>query len=155
MPPMSNETLSSRCQTFVAGIAMYSAKQPSRSTPMIFVYGQTCELPVRQSRQRPSTMCPSAVTRSPSRTSVTRLPTCTTSPANSWPTTIGGLHAALRPRVPVVDVHVGAADAGASHADQNFIVSNRRLGNVLQHESGRRCRLHQRFHARVAPLQDE
>ena len=37
MPPISNETSSSRCHTFVAGIAMYSAKQPSRSTPMIFV----------------------------------------------------------------------------------------------------------------------
>ena len=74
MPPTSNEMLSSRCQTFVAGIAMYSAKQPSRSTPMIFVYGQTCELPVRQSTHRPSTMWPSAVTRSPTRTSVTRRP---------------------------------------------------------------------------------
>ena len=48
------------------------------------------------------------------------------------------LHASLRPRVPVVDVHVGAADAGAPHANQNFIVSNGRLGNVLQTESRRR-----------------
>ena len=91
MPPTSNETLSSRCQTFVAGIAMYSAKQPSRSTPMIFVNGQTCEFPVRQRRHRPQTMWPSAVTRSPTFTSVTRRPTCTTSPANSCPTMIGGL----------------------------------------------------------------
>ena len=143
---MSNETLSSRCQTFVAGIAMYSAKQPSRSTPMIFVYGQTCALPVRQSRQRPSTMWPSAVTRSPSCTSVTSVPTCTTSPANSCPTTNGGLHAALRPRIPVVDVHVGAAHAGAPHANQNFIVADRRLRNVFEHEAGARGRLHQRFH---------
>ena len=149
MPPMSNEMLSSRCQTFVAGIAMYSAKQPSRSTPMIFVYGQTCELPVRQSRQRPSTMCPSAVTRSPSRTSVTRLPTCTTSPANSCPTTIGGFTRPLRPRVPIVDVHVGAADAGAAHLDQHFVVANRRLGNVLQNEARGRRLLHQRFHSRM------
>jgi hypothetical protein len=41
MPPISSDTSSSRCHTFVAGIAMNSAKQPSRSTPMIFVFGHT------------------------------------------------------------------------------------------------------------------
>ena len=37
MLPISNDVSLSRCHTFVAGIDMYSAKQPSRSTPMIFV----------------------------------------------------------------------------------------------------------------------
>ena len=70
---------------------MYSAKQPSRSTPMTFVYGQAWAFPVRHSMHRPSTMCPSAVTRSPTFTSLTIEPTCTTSPANSCPTVKGGL----------------------------------------------------------------
>ncbi len=95
MPPMSYEMSSSRCQMFVAGIAMKSAKQPSRSTPMMCVFGQTCALPVRQSMHVPSTMWPSAVTRSPSFTSGTSGPTRTTSPANSWPTVNGGLQRPL------------------------------------------------------------
>src|SRR5436190_1991283 len=60
-------------------------------------------------------------------------------------------HAALRPRIPVVDVHVSAAHAGASYANQNFIVPDGRHGNVFENETrGRGC-FHQRFHARVAP----
>jgi hypothetical protein len=61
------------------------------------------------------------------------------------------LHAPLRPCVPVVDVHVGAADAGALHANQNFIVSNGGFGNVAECEP-RCCRcFHERFHA-LTPL---
>ena len=40
------------------------------------------------------------------------------------------LATALRPRVPVVDVHVGAADAGAPHTDQDFVVSDPRLRDI-------------------------
>src|SRR5689334_12672848 len=47
----------------------------------------------------------------------------------------GRFHASLRPRVPVVDVYVGSAHAGAAHANQNFIVSNRWLRDVLQNET--------------------
>ena len=35
--------------------------------------------------------------------------------------------AAARPVVPLVDVDVGAADAGAPHADQHLVVADRRL----------------------------
>ena len=59
------------------------------------------------------------------------------------------LDASLRPRVPIVDVHVGAAHAGAPHANQHFVVADRRLGNVLEDESRTGRRFHQRFHARV------
>ncbi len=80
--------------TFEAGIAMYSAKAPSRSTPMIRVRRQTWASPVRQGRQWPQTMCPSAVTRSPMASSPSALassPSSTISPANSCPMVTGGL----------------------------------------------------------------
>jgi hypothetical protein len=46
------------------------------------------------------------------------------------------LASGARPRVPVVDVHVGSTDAGPSHANENFIVANPRLGNFLECEAG-------------------
>src|SRR5213595_3061242 len=76
--------------TLVAGMAMYSAKAPSRSTPMMRVFLQMWLLPVRHWRQCPHTMCPSAVTSWPGRSSATAPPTATISPANSCPTTRGG-----------------------------------------------------------------
>src|SRR5229473_1292058 len=76
--------------TLVAGMAMYSANAPSRSTPMMRVFWQMWPLPVRHCRQCPHTMCPSAVTSWPTLSSVTPSPTPTISPANSWPTTRGG-----------------------------------------------------------------
>ena len=41
----------------------------------------------------------------------------------------------LRPVVPVVYVYVRAAHPGAADADQNFVVSDARLGNVAQCET--------------------
>src|SRR3989441_898327 len=78
-------------RTLVAGIAMYAADAPGRSTPMILVLRQMWPLPVRHWRQCPHTMCPSAVTSWPAVSSATPSPTATISPANSWPTTSGGL----------------------------------------------------------------
>src|SRR6267142_2789342 len=80
-----------RVSTFVVGITMYSAKAPSRSTPMMRVFLQIWLLPVRHWRQCPQTMCPSAVTSCPTRNPVTPSPSPWISPANSWPTTMGGL----------------------------------------------------------------
>ena len=79
-------------------MAMKSAKAPSRSTPMIWVRWQRCAAPSRHWRQWPQTMWPSAVTRSPtaSRPAVSASrPSSTISPANSWPTTTGGLRRCL------------------------------------------------------------
>src|SRR5882724_1333998 len=81
----------SRGSTLVAGIAMYSANAPLRSTPMMRVFLQMWLLPVRHWRQRPHTMWPSAVTSWPGWSSDTPSPAATISPANSWPTTSGGL----------------------------------------------------------------
>src|SRR5258705_3369045 len=80
-----------RVSTFVVGITMYSANAPSRSTPMMRVFLQIWLLPVRHWRQCPQTMCTSAVTSCPTRSPVTPSPSPWISPANSWPTTMGGL----------------------------------------------------------------
>src|SRR5437667_435062 len=77
--------------TLLAGMAMYSANAPSRSTPMMRVLRQMWALPVRHCRQCPHTMCPSAVTSWPVLSSPTPSPTATISPANSCPMTRGGL----------------------------------------------------------------
>src|SRR5438445_4991341 len=77
--------------TLVAGMTMYSANAPSRSTPMIRVLRQMWALPVRHCRQCPHTMCPSAVTNWPALSSPTASHTATISPANSCPMTSGGL----------------------------------------------------------------
>src|SRR2546421_5927417 len=77
--------------TLVAGMAMYSANAPSRSTPMMRVLRQMCPLPVRHCTQCPHTRWPSAVTAWPTLSSTTPSPSATISPANSWPTTSGGL----------------------------------------------------------------
>ncbi|OPZ63242.1 MAG: hypothetical protein BWY83_03442 [bacterium ADurb.Bin478] len=53
------------CQALVAGSARYSAKQPSRFTPMPMVLVHKCLRPARQLRQTPQTICPSPDTRSP------------------------------------------------------------------------------------------
>src|ERR1051326_97082 len=56
--------------------------------------------------------------------------------------------AVLRPRVPVVDVDVGTTDTSASHVDEDLVLTNRRLRDVLQLESGSGGLLDQRFHAK-------
>ena len=55
-------------------------------------------------------------------------------------------HGALRPGVPVVDVQIGAADAGAQHADQHIVDAEGRLGNVFEPQAGRRLALDQSLH---------
>ena len=53
---------------------------------------------------------------------------------------------ALGPGVPVVDMHVGAADPGASHANQDVIDAVLRLGNIFQPQPGGPFTFHQRLH---------
>ena len=52
----------------------------------------------------------------------------------------------LRPLVPIVDVNIGAADAGLQHLDENVVDAVGRLRHVLEPESGLRLRFHQCFH---------
>ena len=55
-------------------------------------------------------------------------------------------HGLLRPGVPVVDMHVGAADGGAMHLDEYIVVADRGFRNVLQPDAGFRACLDQCFH---------
>ena len=74
---------------FVIGSATYSANAPGRCTPSPIEWAQRWRRPAMQLRQRPQTTWPSPLTRSPTLKSLTFEPTSTTSPTNSWPTTIG------------------------------------------------------------------
>ena len=77
--------------TLDSGMVTYSAKHPS--FPMIpteMVFSHTCPIPLRQLRQCPQTICPSAVTRSPTLKLRTPGPTSATTPTNSCPMVYGG-----------------------------------------------------------------
>src|SRR5689334_22287740 len=52
------------------------------------------------------------------------------------------------PVIPIVDVYVRAANAGAQHADQNIVDSDTGLRNVLQPQSLFRMRLDESLHQR-------
>ena len=52
------------------------------------------------------------------------------------------------PRVPVIDVHVGAADRGLADADQDVVMTHARLGNLFHPDAGFGARFDQCFHVR-------
>ena len=132
--------------TFEAGNDMNSAKQPGRLTPTPMVLRHRWRRPARQLRQKPQVTWPSPDTRSPIFRPRTSLPISTISPQYSWPDGHRHLDRALRPLVPVVDVHVGAADGGLLHADQHIVRADRGLGDV-RHPDARFCLgLDQCFH---------
>ena len=54
-----------------------------------------------------------------------------------------------RPIVPIVNMQIGSADAGAIHSDQNIIKSNNRLGNIFEPEAGLRLSFNERFQFRL------
>ena len=120
--------------------------RPARLTPTPAVSAHRCRRPARQLRQRPQTTWPSPLTISPAWKSLTFEPTSTISPTNSWPIDHRHGDRLLRPGVPVVDVHVGAADAGAQHPDQHVVDADLRLRHVLQPQPGLGPALHQRPH---------
>ena len=76
-------------QMFVMGRTTNSANAPGRCTPRPIECAQRWRRPAMQFRHRPQTTCPSPLTRSPTWKSLTFEPKATTSPANSWPITIG------------------------------------------------------------------
>ena len=57
-----------------------------------------------------------------------------------------GVHAALRPGVPIGDVEVGAAHACMAHRDEHFPGAGRRLGDRLHDEPWGALRFHDRLH---------
>jgi hypothetical protein len=56
------------------------------------------------------------------------------------------LAAPLCPRIPVVDVDVSATDARATYSNENLVLTDSRLLDLLQLETGCRGFLHERFH---------
>src|SRR5687767_10539579 len=52
----------------------------------------------------------------------------------------------LRPRVPFVNVQVGAADSGLVNPDEHIIDPTLRLGDILEPETGFRLRFDEGFH---------
>ena len=52
----------------------------------------------------------------------------------------------LRPRIPLVDVHVGAADRGLRDLDEHVVRADLRLRDVLQPDAGGGLFLDQCFH---------
>src|SRR4029079_497783 len=54
---------------------------------------------------------------------------------------------ALRPGIPGADVQIGAADAGALHADQHVVDADLRLRRIDEPDAWTRLRLRERFHA--------
>src|SRR6266480_3997653 len=153
--------------TLVAGMAMYSANAPSRSTPMMRVFLQMWLLPVRHWRQCPHTMWPSAVTSCPVRSSATAPPTATISPANSCPTTSGGRRRpsaqafqsamcrsvphtpACRTTVPKPSPGPGEVLIAVRHAgDEHLTRAGRRFGHRRDLEAGGALLFDDRLHAR-------
>ena len=53
----------------------------------------------------------------------------------------------LRPRVPVVDVQIGAADAGPVDPDQHVVDPDFGFGHVLEPQSGLRLGFHECSHS--------
>ena len=124
---------------------MYSANAPGRLTPMPLVSLHRCRRPARQLRQRPQTTWPSPLTMSPGWKSAT-LRTDRDDLAHKL-VTHHHRHGnrLLGPGVPVVDVHVGAADAGAADLDQHVVDADLRFGDVLQPQPGAFSRLTNAF----------
>ena len=126
-------------------------RRPARLTPTPWVSLHRCRRPARQLRQRPQTTWPSPLTISPGWKSVTLEPTSTISPTNSWPDDHRHGDGLRRPVVPLVDVQVGAADAGAQDLDEHVVDAELRLGHVVEPEPAFGPALDQRFHRASTP----
>jgi Glycosyltransferase family 87 len=62
------------------------------------------------------------------------------------------MHSRRRPGVPVIEVHVGAADGRRGDAQQQLAVARYRFGNIGEHQPGRGDRLDHGLHsARIIP----
>ena len=113
----------------------YSAKAPGRLTPMPWVSLQRWRRPARQLRQRPQTTWPSPLTMSPAMEVLDVAADLDDAADELVADDQRHGHRLLRPGVPVVDMHVGAADAGAEHFDQHVVDARLRHGHFFQPEA--------------------
>ena len=89
-------------QTMRSGTTSASAKAPSRryspgETPITWRRSHRLIWSARQNAHSPQWIVESKVTRSPARKRLTSEPTASTTPAASWPITIGGMRRPLEP----------------------------------------------------------
>ncbi len=91
-------------------------------------------------------MCPSPDTRSPTLNPRTSLPISTMLPAVLMADRHGHRNGLLRPLIPLVDVHVGAADRRLGDLDQHVVRADRRLRDIHHPDAGSRFFLDERFH---------
>ena len=146
MEAISSSMAAGSLNTLVAGMVRYSANAPGRFTPTPEVLRHRWRRPARQLRQWPQVMWPSPDTRSPVLKPRTSLPNLDDFAGIFMADRHRYRHGLLRPGVPVVDVHVGAADRGAMHLDEDVVVADRGLRDVLHPDAGFRARLDQCFH---------
>ena len=110
--------------------------RPGRLTPTPLVWAHRWRRPARQFRQRPQTTCPSPLTISPGK-EVVDVGADFDDLADEL---VADDHrhgdGLLRPGVPVVDVEVGAADAGAKDLDEHVVDADLRFRDVFQPKAG-------------------
>ena len=104
----------------------------SRFTPTPLVSLHRCRRPARQFRQTPHTMWPSPSTRSPWLESSDVGAHLLDHPDKLVADHHGGLIVFSGPRVPVVDVDVGAADRGLLYPDQHVVGPGNGHGDLRQ-----------------------
>ncbi len=117
----------------------YSANAPLASTPMIFTCWQMCASPVRHCRHLPQATCISAETKSPSFTRRDFFAHGGDRAAKFVSGNQRRMNAVLRPRVPVINVQVGAADARRLHLHEHVAEAN--LGDLDLTDLGARLGL--------------
>ena len=110
----------------------YSANAPGRLTPTPLVSLHRCRRPARQLRQRPQTTWPSPLTMSPGWKSLDVGADLDDLADELMADDHRHGNGLLGPGVPVVDVHVGAADAGAQHVDQHVVDADLRHAAPLR-----------------------
>ena len=148
----SSSTPGQWCQMFVIGSATSSANAPGRCTPRPIECAQRCRRPAMQLRQRPQTTWPSPLTMSPGWKSLTFEPDLDDLADELVPDHERHRDRLLRPRVPRVDVQVGAADAGLADADQDVVDPDLRLRHVLEPEPRLGSRFDERSHSPSSSL---
>ena len=121
-------------------------KAPGRLTPTPCVSLHRCRRPARQLRQRPQTTCPSPLTTSPTWKSLDVGPDLDDLADELMADHHRHRNGLLGPGIPLVDVQIGAADAGAEHLDEHVVDADRGPGNVLEPQADFRLFLHQCEH---------
>ena len=132
MAATSRSTYCGWCHTLVIGTEINSANAPGRLTPMPECPCTSVVRPARQLRHRPHTTWPSALTTFARKKIFHVLADFSDFAYKFVPDDHGSGDGFLSPFIPLVDVHVGAANAGAVNMDEHVVNTDLRLGNFLE-----------------------